>query len=278
MKVQRISPENPMTLPLLCDGIHLQAGMKASVLDFASRFDFHLVDAYLKDFRLYEKMEEALANLQTALGRDEDTVKILACMLKASADAYAVYKEKGIPDKVYFDTMKCYTRFIEETYAMTGRLYFDRYRWTTRQAGCHLFRIGELEYEMAPVKSGTVIKLHIPSDADFSPNKIDESLASAKLFFGKHYPELAHAEYHCYSWLLDGQLKDMLRENSNIVLFQNRFEIFDSGEPSTDFIKWLYHTKSADSSSWPEDTSLQRNVKKLLLSGGQIRNAHGRMR
>lgn len=50
--------------------------------------------------------------------------------------------------EIYFATMKCYPRFIDETYRMTGRLYFDRYWWTTRQAGCYLFIIGSFEYEM----------------------------------------------------------------------------------------------------------------------------------
>lgn len=65
-------------------------------------------------------MNDAQLELQAILGEDEDNIKILTCMLKASADAYEIYKTKGISDKIYFDTMKCYTRFINETYKMTG--------------------------------------------------------------------------------------------------------------------------------------------------------------
>lgn len=124
-------------------------------------------------------------------------------MLKASADAYEIYKTKGISDKIYFDTMKCYTRFINETYKMTGRLYFDRYWWTARQAGCHLFRIDELEYEMKHIDDKIVIGIHISSDADFSPSAVDKSLTIAKGFFAGYYPNLTNAEYRCHSWLLD---------------------------------------------------------------------------
>ena len=199
-------------------------------------------------------------------------------MLKASADAYAIYKTKGISDKIYFDTMKCYTRFINETYKMTGRLYFDRYWWTARQAGCHLFRIGELEYEMKHIDDKIVIGIHIPSDTDFSPAAVDKSLMKAKEFFVEYYPNLANAEYRCHSWLLDSQLKGMLNKNSNIISFQNRFEIFDEGESDTEFIEWLYNTKSTDYSALPENTSLQRNMKRHLLSGGVIHNAYGRLK
>ena len=145
-------------------------------------------------------------------------------MLKASADVFDIYQAQGISNEVYFATMKCYPRFISETYQMTGELYFDRYWWTSRQAGYHLFRIGELEYEMKHIEDEIVIDIHIPSDANFSPSAIDDSLASAKQFFSEHYPELSKAEYRCHSWLLDKQLREMLKDSSNILSFQNRFE------------------------------------------------------
>jgi len=70
----------------------------------------------------------------------------------------------------------------------------------------------------------------------------------------------------------------MLNEKSNIVSFQNRFEIFDEGDVDMEFIEWLFYTKSIDLQKLPEETSLQRNVKKHLLSGGVIRNAYGKLK
>lgn len=270
--------EDNMNITNLCDKINLQPEIKSCVIEFANGFDFSIVANQLRDFQNYEKMSKALAEIQTILREDTNNIKILACMLKASADVYEIYKDKGISDEIYFATMKCYTRFIDETSQMTGKLYFDRYWWTTRQAGCHLFRIGELEYEMKHIEENIVIGIHIPSDVDFSPSAIDNSLASAKHFFAAYYPELSNAEYRCHSWLLDKQLKAMLNENSNIRSFQNRFEIFDEGEVGTDFIEWLYNTKSTDYATLPENTSLQRNMKKHILSGGVIRNAYGRLK
>ncbi|MBQ9514772.1 MAG: DUF5596 domain-containing protein [Ruminococcus sp.] len=267
-----------MKIQALCDKIQLQPEIKSSVIEFANDFDFSSVDKQLKLFRNYEKMSEALSELQIVLGKDTDNIKILACMLKASADEYEIYMEKDISDDIYFSTMKCYTRFIDETFKMTGKLYFDRYWWTIRQAGFHLFRIGELEYEMKHIDGDIVIGIHIPSDADFSPSAIDASLARARQFFATNYPELLNAEYRCHSWLLDSQLKGMLNESSNILNFQNRFEIFDEGEVGTDFIEWLYNTKSTDYAVLPENTSLQRKMKEHLLSGGVIRNAYGRIK
>ena len=266
-----------MDIIALCEKIDLQPLVKDRVDSFIKDFDFKTVDTYQAGYLVYENMKESLAKTRAILGEDADGIKILACMLKAAADAYEAYREKKIPDDIYFSTMKCFSRFIDETYKMTGKFCFDRYWWTTRQVGCHLFRIGELEYEIRPSEENVVIELHIPSDANFTPVSVEESLHSARDFFAKYYPSLSEAEYRCHSWLLDGQLQSMLGQNSNIIHFQNRFEIFDEGETDTEFIEWLYNTKSMDYSSLPENTSLQRNVKKHLLAGGVIRNAYGRM-
>ena len=263
-----------MDILTLCTQIGLQSEIRNRVIDFADIFNFCTVGKLLKEFQIYEQMKAARMKLQTVLADDVDNIKMLTCMLKASADVYDIYKAKGISDEIYFATMRCYTRFINETYRTTGKLYFDRYWWTTRQAGCHLFRIGELEYEMKHINNEVIIGLHIPSDADFSPSSVDISLQRAKEFFAEYYPELANSEYHCHSWLLDGQLRDMLSVNSNILNFQNRFEIFDEGEVDTEFIEWLFNTKSTDYKSFPEKTSLQKKMKKHLLFGGVIRNAY----
>ena len=267
-----------MELRAFCNEIKLQPQIKSCVFTFSDRFDFTTVEKQLKAFQDYKKMSEALAELQAILGEDTDHIKILSCMLKASVNVYDLYQAKGISDEIYFATMKCYPRFIDETSKMTGKLYFDRYWWTTRQAGGHLFRIGDLEYEIKHIEEGTLIGIHIPSDADFSPSAIDGSLARAKCFFTEYYPELSSAEYRCHTWLLDSQLSEMLNENSNILSFQKRFEISDEGEISSEFIEWLFNTKSVDYLHLPETTSLQRNVKKHLLLGGVIRNAYGRLK
>lgn len=270
--------ENLANIKDLCDAIKLQSVIKKQVVAFSETFDFHLVDALLMRFREYRDMNAARLELKQILGEDPGNVKMLACMLKASADLYDVYREKGICDDVFIETMKCYTRFIDETYQMTGRWEFDRDWWTTRQAGGHLFRIGELEYEIKALDDRTVIEMHIPSDAKFSPEYVDESLKMAREFWGKFFPELLACEYRCESWLMDRQLRSMLKEDSNILNFQDRFEIFDEGEASSEFVEWLFQTKTTDYETLSENTSLQKKVKAHVLSGGVIRNAYGKLR
>jgi len=267
-----------INIAILCDKINLQPEIKSRVLDFSNNFDFSIVDKQLKNFQNYEKMFKSLNELQILLGKDLDNIKILSCMLKASVDIYDIYLKKNISDEIYFDTMKCYTRFIDETFKVTGKMYFDRYWWTVHQAGGHLFRIGELEYSLENINRNFSIGIHIPSDANLSPDSVYFSIKKAKIFFRKHYPELSNYSFVCHSWLMDTQLQKMLDEKSNIVNFQKRFEIFNEGEVSIDFIGWIYYTESSDYLSLPENTSLQKNVKNHILSGGVIRNSYGKLK
>lgn len=264
-----------MNICELCDKINLQNEIAEKVIEFSSNFDFDIVNRYINDFKNYDKMLEARIQIQNTFGEDEKHIKILSCMLKAAVDIYDYYKSQEISDDIYIATMKCFTRFIDECYKMTGEYAFDREWWTARQVGGHLFRIGELEYEKKHINGKPVIGIHIPSDADFSREVCDSSLNSAFNFFAKFFPEYKDCEYRCHSWLLAPELKNMLSPNSNILSFQNRFTVIDNGEPDTEFIGWLYNTKSTDYVKLPENTSLQRNMKKYLLSGGTIGNALG---
>lgn len=267
-----------MTIKELCNLIKLQECIKERVLEFSEGFDFTTVEKQLEDFRDYKKIKSARLELQGILGEDEDRIKILACMLKASANLHDIYKGKGIRDEVYVETMKCYTRFINETYRMTGRYCFDRQWWTARQAGGHLYRIGELEYELKRLEDKQVIDIHIPSDADFSPEAVEKSLAMAGEFLRIYYPEMSGCDFTCDSWLLSKQLEGMLKEESNIRSFAKRFEILGEGEPHTEFIEWIFNSKTEDYETLPENTSLQREMKKFILSGGVFRNGYGVLR
>ena len=45
---------------------------------------------------------------------DPRGLKILYCMLKAAVISWEKYQEQGIEEKVFDDTMKCFSRFVEE--------------------------------------------------------------------------------------------------------------------------------------------------------------------
>ena len=55
-----------------------------------------------------------------------------------------------------------------------------------------------------------------------------------------------------------------MRKDSNILYFQDNFEIVKVEEESNAFLEWIYLRNDIDYDKLPELTSLQRNVKKNI--------------
>lgn len=257
-----------MTVDTLCEKIHLPHPIRERISGKTAGVPKEAI-ARLTDF---DRAEEGYRTLVQLFPGDDMTM--LACQLEAASLCCSRMMALGVPEQVMVDTMKCFTRFLAETREMTGQDRFDREWWTWRQTGGRLLRIGQLEYELVPEQK--VVSLHIPSDALFTPEKVDESLEEAGKLLDRIYPEYAGADYVCHSWLMSPKLKELLKEDSNILSFQNRFRITHVEPENRDFIGWLFRVKGdTPVENLPENTTLQRNAKALLLSGGSIGEAGG---
>lgn len=215
---------------------------------------------------------EAYAQLEKVLGGDD--MAMLACQVYGASLIREKYRAMGIGDDVFLDTMGCFRRFLGETLHRTGKLCFDRGWWTYRQLSMRLFRIGQLEYEM--LQDPHVISLHIPSDSKITVQEVDASLLAARAFFADHFPDYAEAPIGCESWLLSPALREHLDGESRILAFQNRFFILHADPEPGDVLEWLFSVPEDTAvENLPENTSLQRKVKKYMLSGGKIGVARG---
>ena len=83
-------------------------------------------------------------------GRDPDGMQILALYLAAACRTREKYRMMCIPDEIFRDTMGCFSRFLREAKARSGRFIFDRAFWGWRHLSCRLFRVGTLEFEYRP--------------------------------------------------------------------------------------------------------------------------------
>ena len=222
-----------------------------------------------------KEFENASKELRERLNDDQNGYKILNTLLEIACDTYETYKEKGISEKVFVQTQKCFLRFALEHKESFGVFGFDRFYWVGRQLSLLLFRIGELEYEMVTLDGKNAISLHIPSDAILTDEKVDNSLKEAREFINTYYPEYNGAIYYCSSWLLSPALKDLLNENSKILKFASRFNVTKHEEEPEDYKIWVYGKLNLEPKDFAEKTSLQRNVKKHVLAGGKIGEAFG---
>jgi len=261
-----------MTVQELCKKIDLQDYMTEGVCDYVASADLTAVEAILEGLTDASKAAAAYEKLTTTFAEDQAKIKELSCFLVSACRTYEKYREKGISEKIYFDTMKCFPRYIGETKVIKGDYEFDRGFWTYRQSSMSLFRLGQLEFEMRKDEEGNnVVAVHIPSDAKLTDANVDESLSMAEEFFAKYYPDFADCEYTCYSWLLAPKLKELLGEDSNIVRFQNRFHVHTEDREPLSVLEWVFKVKNdTPFADLPENTSLQRKTKALLLQGDNV--------
>lgn len=261
----------------MCERIGLQQEIIDKVIEFDNSFDFGNVKDEIEQLLTFETSHEALINLKEKLGEDERGIKILTCMVRCLEYTYDQYNKLGISEQVFVDTMNCFPRFIEEHKTSYGTYGFDRDWWTTRQIGVKLFRIGELEYELTNESDEKVISVHIPSNAKLSIINCRESYVESQKFIEVYYPEYKDSKYICNSWLLSPALKELLPSTSNIIAFQEAFEVSEWSKEKDDFYEWVYKKKYNDYKELPEATSLQRNMKEYLMNGGAVGVAYGQL-
>lgn len=247
----------------------------------AAQVDWVQAQPLLEQLMDIKTAAQAYEALKGVLGTDEGNIKMLLCQLECARRDEARYAQRGISREVFVDTMKCFTRFIRECGEKhNGKLFFDRGYWSYRQVAMTLFRVGALEYEFRSMHTGEpALTIHIPSDADFSPASIDASLAAAKKMFVASFPEYRGTRIICDSWLLSPTLRTLLPETSNIVAFQDRFEIVSVNDTRNACLNWIFKVEGdVDFATLPENTSLQRRAKAHLLAGGVIGSAYGVMK
>lgn len=260
-----------MELKELCKGIQLPEEACKRVYEEHENVNLLEMSRQLSSLMESATAEKAYHQLVNCLGKDSDNMKMLMCQLVCACRDYDQYKAKGISEEIFFDTMKCFTRFLRERKERTGENIFDRGWWTYRQVSMTLFRIGELEYEFCMHKGNKAISIHIPSDAVFVSENVERSLKMAEKFVNEYYPEYTGTEYFCESWLLSPRLSEMIKETSNIRKFQKLFEIQEDMPEDKEYMEWLFG-KIPDTplEELPEETSLQRKAKELLRNGGNL--------
>ena len=221
---------------------------------------------------------EGLQQLKEALGEDPDGMKRLCSMLRCALRIRPEYSQLGISEEIYVDTMAAFSRFVREHMESYGRYGFDRGFWTTRQVSAKLFRIGQMEYELTTFHGEPAVSLHIPTDADLRPEVLVPSMKEGLAEFFRLFPDRTGRKVYCHSWLLSPLLKDFLPEQSNILRFQELFDITPDENPANDVLLWVFKNPKLPKEDYPEDTSLQRKLKRFFLDGGQFINALGYLR
>lgn len=112
--------------------------------------------------------------------------------------------------------------------------------------------------------------MHIPQGANIAPEHIQKACEDAKRIAVQYYPECNGSEIYCASWLLDPILEELSGEHSKLTAFMKCFSKHPHKNDGKSVFGFIFPRYCEDYRELPEDTSLQRKVKKLYIDGGYI--------
>ncbi len=269
---------------------------------------------------------ERLANkIEYYIGRHESKVKffLLFCnknrwevtlkqrpMMKLSL-VYAFlptvwdrYKEKNIPEEIFWDTMTDIKIWIDDHRTRTDEDGIFELHWLMHHMNLNIFKIGRLQYQKFiwyfkttynknGVKIGMgdkFINMHIPRGAKLDYDECVKSLEMAKEFFATYFPEFPNNKYACHSWLLYPGNKNFMPEGSNILKFASLYDIIEENEDPESAYLWLYGQKFKNAEliknrketgnyghidELPQKSSLQKSTIDFIKNGGIFGEALG---
>ncbi len=116
---------------------------------------------------------------------------------------------------------------------------------------------------------------HIPSALPFGHEVQLESYRRAREIYAKCYPELGIRGIHCRSWLIAPQLQGFLRPDSNIALFQRDHLLYPCPCTGRDVFSHLFLSPVERFEDLPQNTSMERGVRELYLSGSVLYETAG---
>lgn len=124
-------------------------------------------------------------------------------------------------------------------------------------------------------KGDPVLSVHILNKGALAKEACEDSYRRAKAVFHECYPEFEYKAFHCHSWMLDPQLGEFLPEGSNILAFQRKFTLYAGESQGKDVFNFVFKLNFKEYKDMPEDTSLQRALKKHYLDGKYIYEYEG---
>lgn len=196
------------------------------------------------------------------------------------------YKDKGIKEEVLLDTLNDLVIWTKTWSEIKGELFLGEIEWLYRHLSMRLFKLGRLQFCFGKAehdhigtstkKNDNVLEIHIPATGPLDTNDCKASIELSKEFFSTYYPEFIYNAYTCNSWLLDTTLKDILQTDSNIVKFQDLFNIIASDEHNG-ILRYIFkwNTTPLNLNNYTPTTSFAQRIVDRIKNGGTFYISYG---
>ncbi|MFG2144725.1 acyltransferase domain-containing protein [Streptomyces sp. NPDC048696] len=215
-------------------------------------------------------------------------------LLAALPFTRAYHRERGVPADVTRRTLADLGRHMALHRRRYGNAGLVKAHWFSLHFRGEIYQLGRLQFQRArlwrrtgealsaaglPMGEGDpCLSIHVPDfRGPLTPQACDASLALAREFFARHYPDESYRVAVCDSWLLDAQLGKYLPEDSNILCFQRRFRTSFQDTEAYDRVPvgFVFGDPDLPVETLLQRTPVERAVASHLLTGGHWYCGHG---
>lgn len=210
-------------------------------------------------------------------------------LIYCAPETHLRYQKMGLPDDLYWDSMKDMKYKMEITYNMYG--FWGMYcgPWISSFFLLKCFCLGRLQFELLEshfhyeldgcvLKPGDpVINVHIPSFGKLLHEDVLDAYARAAVFFKNTFPD-GKFWFHCETWMMYPQVYALIPKG-NMTRFVADYDIVSTYIDPTqdDRFRVFPHPPEDPVEIYPENTPLQRDLKAWLLAGNTMGIGHGLM-
>lgn len=154
--------------------------------------------------------------------------------------------------------------------------------WGVRLINIKIIEVGRLQYEIVNINPidnsiGSFIKIHIPGGNKLIIEDVLKSLEDSKYYINKYF-NMEVSDYYCSSWLLSPEVRNIVSNDSNIAKFSDLFSIEKLLDGNKDILKFVFKTDCDDYSKLCENTSLQKELKSMLINNKDIHIGVGKLK
>ena len=251
-----------------------------SEINMSETYAPKVLEAYEKWIQTDTPSEERAKALLGEPRTFADAEKAMALLLYVAVEERNHGTWSRFPEETFIKTMLVFTRSVAFAKEATGVEKYMKGPWPLIHATARWFRIGELEFELNEDNGQHEVHIHIPAGAKLTAEALYETFVTEEKFMKEYLPEWANVTHACESWMMSPKLKEILPENSKILFFQSLFNIVGYTPTLRWVLEFVFKLEviqhdSVKLEDLREDTSLQRDMKKYILAGGDPGEGRG---
>ncbi len=204
---------------------------------------------------------------------------------------FKLYKDNGIDEWVFFDTIRGLFAKTGERKILDDKLGVDSYSWFVEFFRLNRFGIGRLEYNLDAFrfdsytkrgitleKGETVLSIHIPAGGKLTKDVRLDSYKKARDFFMKRgLFKGGVMKAICHSWILFPNYLNVFPKTSNLYDFCFDFDVIHADRESSFKDGWRVFGGAFNGaqSDLPLNTTLQKNFYEYMRSVNEYGEGYG---